>query len=136
MLRRKILETGAMVALGVNYAGAFIITSIWNYPTADSKLLLHISIVFAVSILFGAIIVDLKKALLYTIGSIVVGLVLATTIMASPSIVVEGIEFLDASVSLALIAVSRLLVVGVTFVFLGIIIGCFVGEAIPGQPET
>jgi len=125
-------ETAAMVALGVNYASAFIITSIWNFPTPDTKLFPCLSILFVVSILFGMLVADIKNALLYTIGSIIIGLVLATAIVAAPSLVVEGIEFLDTSISLALVAVSRLLVVGITFIFLGIIIGCFVGEALSG----
>jgi hypothetical protein len=98
MMRKKLLGIGAMFALGVNYASLWIVAFIWNWPNADSELIVHIILMLVLSILFGALIVDMKKALFYSVGSIIIGIVLATVIIAMPALIAEsskGIEVLS-----------------------------------------
>ncbi|HKZ93453.1 MAG TPA: hypothetical protein VJ249_02575 [Candidatus Bathyarchaeia archaeon] len=129
MTRRTLLELGAMLALGVNYAGAWVIAFIWNWPDPDSELYVHLLVMLVVSLLFGSLIVDIKRTLFYTIGSIIMGIGLATILIAMPAILAESAGGIDASVSVALSAISKLFVVSVPFLMIGVFAGCFVGDA-------
>lgn len=143
MLRRTLLEIGAMMALGANYAAVCVIAFVWGPDAfarvggAHSELLIYILILFIVSLLFGALIIDMKKTLFYTIGSIVIGIALATAIISAPSVMSPGdIILLDFSITVALATVSRLFVVGITFMIVGAILGSFVGDMVSELPET
>jgi len=129
MPRRKLLEIGAMIALGVNYATAYVTAFVWQ--TGGPDLIIHILMMFVVSLLFGALMVDIQKTVLYTAGSIAIGISIATAlIVAPPAMLTQNIELLSFDIALALHFVARLFIVGITFIIIGVIVGCFVGDAL------
>jgi len=131
MLRRLLLEIGVMAATGVNYAGGYIVAFVWDFPAPHTELFLHILMMFFFSVLSGAVIADFRKGILYTIGSIMLGIFLATAIISAPSMLLgESIALVDVSITVALVAITRLFILGVTFQILGIIIGGFIGDAV------
>lgn len=132
MIRRRLLEIGAMLALSVNYASAWVAALIWNWPNPDSELVIHILIMLAISLLFGAIIVDMKRAIFYSIGAVVIGFVIATVIIAMPALIAEGPKGIEVSFMVALSTISKLFVVSVTFLIIGVFAGCFIGDAVAG----
>jgi hypothetical protein len=135
MLRTTWLEIGAILGLGLNYASAYVIAFVWNFPDPDSELILHIFTVFIVSLLFGALIVDIRKALLYALGAIPLGVAIATTLISAPSIMLaENIALVDTSVTVALTAIVRIFIIGVTFQIIGIFVGCLFGDSVSTKP--
>lgn len=132
MTRRRLLEIGAMAALGVIYAAAWITAFIWNWPTADSELTVHIVVMLVTSLMFGALIVDMKKTLMYSVGSMVIGIMLASVVIAMPALIAEGPKEIEASFTVALSTISKLFIVSISFLIIGLFIGCFVGDAITG----
>lgn len=132
MIRKRLLEIGAMLALSVNYASAWVAAMIWNWPNPDSELIVHIIIMLVISLLFGAIITDMKKAIFYSIGAVAIGIVIATVIIAMPALIAEGPGGIEVSFTVALSTISKLFVVSVTFLILGVFAGCFIGDAVSG----
>lgn len=136
MMRKNLLGIGAMFALGVNYAAAWIVAFIWNWPNPDSELTVHVLLMLLVSMLFGALIIDMKRALFFSVGSIIMGFVLATVIIAMPALIVEGPGGIEASVTVAVSTIAKLFVVSVTFLIIGVFAGCIVGDAVTGiEPD-
>lgn len=136
MMRKRIAELGAMLALGVNYASAWVVAFIWNWPNPDSELVVHVVLMLALSMLFGALVVDMKKALFYSIGAIVTGIVLATVLLTMPAVLVESSGGIEASFTVALSSISKLFVISVTFLIIGVFAGCIIGDAVTGiEPD-
>lgn len=134
MFRRKMLEIGAMIALGIDYAAAYVTAYVWH--ASGSELIIHILIIFVFSLLYGALIIDLEKTIFYTMGSIVIGASLAIVAIVAPSLTLTGnIELLNFEITVALHFVGRFLIIGITFIIVGAIIGCFVGDAMSEQSE-
>ena len=135
MDKQAFFEIGMTTLLSLNLAAAYVTAFIWG-STSDTQLFVHLGVVFAASLLFGATLADTRKALLYAIGSIIVGLALAVAMISIPALILaESVELVDTTVTVAVIAVTRLFIIGITFLFLGVIIGSFVGDAIVGQTE-
>jgi len=132
MIRKRLLEIGAMLALSVNYASAWVAALIWNWPNPDSELVIHIVIMLAISLLFGAIIVDMKRAIFYAVGAVAIGIVIATVIIAMPALIAEGPGGIEVSFTVALSTIAKLFVVSVTFLIIGVFAGCFIGDAVTG----
>jgi presenilin-like A22 family membrane protease len=129
MQRRLLLEISAMLALSVNYAGAYILAIIWNWPSPETELYVHLVALFIVSFLFGALIVNIQRTLIYTIVSIVIGMALAAFFVSLPSVMLgEAYEAVDLSLTVALAVLSRLFVVGAMFQLIGPLFGCFLGD--------
>jgi len=137
MHRRKLLEIGAMVALAINYTSTYVITFVWDWPSLNSEIPVNLLWMFALSFLFGLLIVDIKKTLFYTLGSIVMAIPLATVAISAPSMALtENIELLDLDITLAITHISRLFILQITFIMIAAIIGCFVSDVQLGQSET
>jgi len=132
MFRRRMLEIGAMIALGIDYATAYVTAFVWH--ASDSELTAHILVIFVFSLLYGALIVDFEKTIFYTLGSIVIGASLAIAVIVAPSLTLAGnIELLNFDMAVALHFVGRFLIVGITFMMVGAIVGCFIGDAMSEQ---
>jgi hypothetical protein len=130
MERRKyISEASALLALSLNYMGAYIIAILWKWPSEEMILLFYILAVFIVSLLFGSFIIDLKRSTIYTAISAAIGMFLAVTLMSAPPIILslEAMS-IDATLTMALTVISKLFLVGVTFAFIGTIVGCIIGD--------
>jgi len=122
-----------MIACGFNFSAAYINAIIWNWPNPDSELYVYILSLFFVSLLFGAIIVDITKSIYYTLGSAAISILLAAAMIAAPSAISGGgATAVDVSLTVALASVLRLFIIGVSFIVFGMLIGCFVGDAISG----
>lgn len=131
MQRRLLLEIGAMLALGINYAGAYVVAIVWNWPTLETELYIHLAALFLAGFLFGMLVVNLQRALIYTIVAIVIGMALAVVFVSLPSFMLgEAYEAIDLSFTVALATVSRLFVVGVVFQLIAPFFGCFLGDVL------
>jgi hypothetical protein len=125
------LEIGAMIALGFNYAALYLVAFIWNWPSSDMELVIHVVAAFCISLLFGVLIVDLKRSLFYTLVAVPLGISLAVAIISMPVMTTTtDIALIDVSITAALILISRLFVVALTFIIMGAIAGCFIGDLV------
>lgn len=116
--------------LSVGIAATYFTAFVWG-TTSDVQLIVHLATIFIISLLFGTILIDTRKALLYAIGSIAMGGALAIAIITVPSLILsEAVELVDTTVTVALVAVARLFLLGVTFLVLGVMVGSFVGDAL------
>jgi len=124
-----ILELAATIALSLDYMGAYIMAVLWKWPIEGMTLFVYILIVLIVSFLFGIYFVDLRKSVIYTAVSIVIGMFLAIALMSAPPMILAS-EYMsiDAAISMAVTLISKLLLVGVTFAFVGTIAGCIVAD--------
>jgi hypothetical protein len=143
-LNREIFfETGAMLALSIDLAAAFVFAFVWG-PGAYARaygseigLIVYVLMSFFPSLLFGAVVIDIRKILLYAIGSIIIGAVVAIVVIAAPSMMVgEGVALVDTTITVAIASVARYLLIGTTFIILGMIVGGFAGDRIAGQGEA
>lgn len=135
MLSRKMLEIGAMIALGINYATAYVTVFVWH--TIGLELGIHILMIFVFTLLYGALIVDIEKTIFYTAGAIVIGASLAIAVIVAPSLAIaENIELTNFDIAIALHFVARFLILEITFIIVGAIMGCFVGDAVSSRSEN
>lgn len=131
MPRTKLREIGALMALGISYATTYVTAYIWDWPSPDSELLIYIFVIFLISFLFGAEIVDMKKTLFYMLAAIAVGFSIACLVIIAPALTLTTeLGLLEFDLTVALTAVSRLFIIGITFKIIGAITGCFAGDAI------
>lgn len=136
MRTQALLEAGATILLGLDLAAAYVTGFIWD-PTSEWQLLIHLVIVFLVSLLFGALVADMKKTLFHLIASIILGVSLAIFIITSPALIfATNAALVDATLTVALVGVARLFMVGVTFIMLGAFAGNFVGEMLGVESGT
>lgn len=140
MNRRAFFEFGAMLVLSIDLAAAFVFAFVWGPGPfarvygAESSLLVYVLMSFVPSLLFGALVIDMRKILFYAIASIVIGAVVAIAIISIPSMMIG--ELLDTTLTVAISSVARFLIIGVSFIIVGIMIGSFAGDRIVGQNEA
>ena len=131
MLRRTLLELIAVLGLSVDYAAAYLVIFIWNVPTPNSELVLHIAIVFGASLLFGALIANITKTIIYTLASIVIGIGVAMAMILAPPITLgAGPDLINFYMSVGLMELSRLFIIGISFLVLGTLLGSLLAETI------
>jgi len=119
-----LVRLAIVVASSFNYAGAFLLTAIWNLNP-----IYYIIIIFSLSVSIGAIMVDIRDAIVYTYVSMGVGIALATTIFMAPYIILQEPVF---RVNMALMvffgSTGKVVLIGLIVFFLGALLGCFIGE--------
>jgi hypothetical protein len=144
MNRRRMLEIAATIAFGVNLAAAYVIGFVWtpnvyahsgyDFGPEQMYLFLHVALVFFSSFLFGTIIADITKTLIYTIVAAAIGAILATAIITAPAIIfTEYAMFVDATMTVALVTIVKFFIIGATFLVLGAIIGSFFGNSLANR---
>lgn len=140
------LELAVTIAFGVNLAAAYVIGFVWtpnayahsgyDFGPEQIYLFVYVALVLLSSFLFGTIIADITKTLIYTIVATVIGAILATAIITSPAIIsVEYSMFVDTTMTVALVSVAKFLILGATFLVLGAIIGSFFGNSLANRTE-
>lgn len=130
MLGRTPFELVATITLAINYAAAYVVTFVWDVPTPSLELALHIGIVLVASLLFGTLIADIKKTIVYTVVSVIMGIAIAMIAIIMPALILaEGPGIIDLYLSVGLSELSRLFIIGISFVVLGTLVGAFLAEA-------
>lgn len=144
--RGRALEIAATAAFGVNLAAAYVISFVWtpnvyahsgyDFGPEQVYLFVHVAVVFISSFLFGTIIADITKTLIYTIVAVTIGGILAIAVITAPAIIfTEYAAYVDTTVTVAVVTVVKFLVLGATFLVLGAIIGSFFGNSLANRAE-
>lgn len=131
MRRKMVFQLGIVSASTLNFAGTTLLIIIWNW---DLSLFLPILVVS--SCLMGMTVVDIKRAIAYACVSVFLGSALVMAIISTPPILLgEGPMRIDAAITTALTAVSKLLIFSLTLYILSALLGSFVGELLEPLEE-
>lgn len=140
MNRGVFLEFGAMLVLSIDFAAAFVFAFVWGPGAyarvygAESSLIVYAFMILVPSMLFGTLVIDIRKILLYAIASTVIGALVAIVIISVPSMMAG--ELIDTTITVAISSVGRFLIIGISIIILGIVVGSFAGDRIIGQNEA
>lgn len=86
---------------------------------------------FAISFLIGFLIVDIKKSVLYTYLSMILGKGLAATVFLAPYLIYqESVIATNYAAVVVLSVIAKLFVTTAIVYFLGAMLGCFTGEKV------
>lgn len=115
-----------MSAFTISYASTYVLAIVWKL-----NLFVYILMVFILSFLFGAVILNLSRVLIYATISIVLGMLLAIWLISTPPMFAgESAASVEFSTLSALVLVAKLFLVNIVFVIMGTTIGCFLSETL------
>jgi len=122
--QRSITHLGVVVASCFNYAGAGLLIILWKID-----IFYYLPIAFIISAMIGLLIVEIERSIIYTIVCVVVGNVMAAGILFSPYIVfAESAGSINIASLLIFGSIGKLFLVSVAVYFVGVALGCFLGE--------
>lgn len=125
-ISRLMLAIGTILALSIDYAAIYVLAFIWNLD-----ILYYMLIILVLSLLFGAVVVDLKKTIIYMSVALLFGTFISVGVLSVPSLSLGEGE----TITLILAYISRYFLLSLFPSIPGIILGCFVGDAILSKIE-
>jgi hypothetical protein len=79
--------------------------------------------------MIGLLIVEIEKSIIYTIVCVVVGNVMAAGMLFSPYIIfAESVGSINIAGTTIFSSIGKLFLVSVAVYFVGVVLGCFLGE--------
>ena len=113
-----------VIASSFNYAGACLLVAIWGVNPAY-----YLMMIFAISVMIGAVIVDLRDSIIYTYVSMGIGIVIATAIFMAPYMLFqEPVYRVNAAIMVFFSAITKAILFGLIVYFLGALFGSYLGE--------
>lgn len=126
MVGGSLWNIGLVSASVLSFASACLMILLWNL-----ELLYFMPIAFAISFLIGFLIIDVKRSVLYTYVSMILGKILATTVFLAPYVIYqESVAATNYAAVVVLSVMAKLFVTTVIVYFLGAMFGCFIGEKV------
>lgn len=123
-MSNPLVRLAIVIASAFNYAGACLLVAIWNFNP-----FYYVIIIFAISVVIGAVMVEIKDAIVYTYASMSIGIVIATLLFMAPYVLLqEPVSRMNAAMMVFFGAIGKVLLMGLIFYFLGALLGCFLGE--------
>lgn len=123
-MSNPLLRLAIMVASSFNFAGACLLVVIWNFNPVY-----YLFVIFGISVMIGAVMVDIDNAVIYTYASMGIGMVMATAMFMAPYILLEEpVSRLNAAIMVFFSAIGRVILFGLIVYFLGALLGCFLAE--------
>ena len=123
-LSNPLVRLAIVAASSFNYAGAYLLVAIWNFNPVY-----YLTMIFALSVVIGAVMVDIRDAIVYTYASMGIGIVMATTAFMAPYIILqEPVLRVNIALMVFFSAVGRVILMGLIVYFLGALLGSFLGE--------
>lgn len=113
-----------VVASSFNYAGACLLIAIWGVNPVY-----YLMMIFAISVMIGAVMVDLRDSIIYTYVSMGIGIVIATAIFMGPYMLFqEPVYRVNAAIMVFFSAIIKAILFGLIIYFLGALLGSYLGE--------
>ena len=110
-----------IVAATLNFACAYILNLAWRL-----EVYYFVLISFGVSLLVGVLEPNLKRSIVFTYLSALLGAALALLVMLFPTLLFEP-ELLDPAITVGLSCISRLVILGFAVNLFGVLLGYFLG---------
>ncbi len=86
-------------------------------------------LIFGLSLLTGALLVDLEKTILYSTLGLVIGIVIAVGIFLAPyDLFGESSDVISAATIVVFSHVAKHLLIGISPFIIGLIFGCLIGD--------
>lgn len=87
--------------------------------------------------MIGLLIVNIERSVIYTVICVIIGKAMVVAILLSPYIILgANVGAQNVASYVTLNAIAKLLLVGTVVYFLGVIIGCFLGEKTTEATKT
>lgn len=122
--QRSITHLGVVVASCFNYAGAGLLVILWKMD-----IFYYLPIAFIISCMIGLLIVEIERSVIYTVVCVVVGNAMAAGMLFAPYLIfAAGVGSVNIASLLIFSSIGKLFLVSVAVYFVGVILGCFLGE--------
>lgn len=122
--RKSITHLGVVVASCFNYAGACLLIILWRMD-----IFYYLPIALLISCMIGLLIVEIEKSIIYTIVCVVVGNAMAAGMLFAPYIIFAGsVGSVNIAGTTIFSSIGKLFLVSVAVYFVGVVLGCFLGE--------
>ena len=113
-----------VTASSFNFAGTCLLVVIWKLNP-----IYYMLMIFAISMIIGSIMVDIRDAIILTYISMGIGIVIATAVFMAPySLLQEPVDRVNAAIMVFFSATAKLILFGLIVYFLGALFGSFLGE--------
>ena len=131
-MRRLLWNLFLVVASSFNYASISLLVIVWKLD-----LLYYLPMVFIISCMIGAVVVDITRSIIYTYTCMVIGHTIAIAIFLFPYIVfAASVQRTNAAIMVVLNILVKVFLVSAIVYFFGAILGCFLGEKLLEQIQT
>lgn len=128
-MRKFALNFGLVTSLALNYTSVHLLNIIW-----DLDILYYLVLVFVVSLLFGVIVVDVRKSIALTCVALATSVAITFGLYMMPYwIFAESMARINVTVVIFFNVIAKLLVVGAILFIVGTLIGCFIGEELASR---
>lgn len=122
-------SAGLIMASSLNYAAANLLVIIWGF-----ELHYYLLAVFIISLLIGALALNIQKSIIIAYSSMFGGLLIASAIYFAPyAIFAESNVRINLSATVLFSFLAKIFLVSAVLYFLGAILGCFLGEHVISQ---
>jgi len=112
------------IACGINYAFAYVLRIVW-----DANLYFFVLIVLIFGFLFGLVMMDIERTIIYNGISLLLGAIIGSVLIISPTIIFgESLTTVNLAILTTTQAVSVHLLFSLALGFLGAIVGSVLGE--------
>jgi hypothetical protein len=131
-MRKLLWNLCLLVASSFNYASVSLLLIVWNLD-----LLYYLPLVFIISCMIGALVVDIAKSIIYTYACMTIGHIIAIAIFLFPYLIFEeSVQRTNVAVMAVLNSLVKVFLVSAIVYFFGAILGCFVGEKLLERIQT
>ena len=121
-----------VAASSFNYAGASLLVIVWSL-----NIFYYLPMVFVISCMIGAIVVDVRRSIIYTYTCMVIGHMIATVMFLLPYIIfAESVGRVNVAIIVVLNTLVKVFLISAILYFLGAMLGCFLGEKSFKQIQT
>jgi len=123
-MSNPLLHLAIIAASSFNFAGTCLLAVIWNINPFH-----YLLVIFAISVMIGAVMVDIDKAIIYTYASMGIGIAIAAAVYLAPYILLEEPVYrMNAALMVFFGTLGKVLIFGLIIYFLGALLGCFLAE--------
>jgi hypothetical protein len=122
--RRIYWNVGVALMSSISFTGAVLLSIIWHLDV-----FFYLVIAFLISCIVGAIAVDIRKSIILTYVSMILGSAMAAVIFLAPHALfsTNQVEFDLAAISLFTV-LGKIILIGLVVYFLGALFGAYIGE--------
>lgn len=123
-MRRSMWVLFLLGASSLNYASVSLLVIVWRLD-----IFYYLPMVFIISCMIGALVVDITKSIIYTYTCMIIGYMITIATFLLPYVIfAESVERINLAIIAVLNTIVKVFFISAIVYFLGAIVGCFLGE--------
>lgn len=131
-IRNSAWELCVILLSAISFAGACLMVVPWGF-----HIFTYLPVAFIISLLIGLTIVDIKRSIVYAVASMVLGSVIAATILLAPySIFAASVSRVNIAGVLILSTIAKIFLLSAFVPIVGSAVGSFLGEGTLPKSES